>query len=86
MYALHNFVGDIGVALLIGGFLLLQTGYFRQEGVWYSVTNLLSAICLMYSLYYEPNSASFKINVFWIIISLIGICKWYRTRKSNIGS
>ena len=80
---LPDFIGYIGVALLIITYALLQTDRIDPKGFWYSFNNMIVAILVTVSLLYTMNKASMVIEVFWFIISVYGIIMYFR-RKENL--
>jgi type III secretory pathway component EscU len=72
---ISDIVGGVGVTLVILSFFLLQVGKMRAESMTYLMFNLLGAIMLLFSLYYNWNSASVVIEILWFTISLYGIIK-----------
>jgi len=79
---LPDFIGYIGVALLIITYALLQTDRIDPKGFWYSFNNMIVAILVTVSLLYTMNKASMVIEVFWFIISVYGIIMYFK-RKEN---
>ena len=73
-------VGISGVAIILIVYYLLQIERMKSDDLAYSVTNLLGALLIVVSLFYRFNLASFVIEVFWILISLIGIVRYFRKR------
>ena len=82
-YTWSDFVGNIGVALLIVTFYLNIAGKLNTKGFWYSFNNLVVAILLGINLYYKPNISSIIIEIFWSVISIYGLIQWYRSRQSE---
>lgn len=82
-YNWSDFIGNIGVLLLIGTFALLQFDKIDAKGFWYSFNNLIVALLLLVNLYYKPNISAIAIEVFWILLSLIGLYRWYK-RETDI--
>ena len=82
-YTWSDFIGNIGVLLLVGTFALLQFDKINAKGFWYSFNNLIVAILLLVNLYYKPNISAIAIEVFWIMLSLIGLYNWYK-RETDI--
>lgn len=80
-YTWSDFVGNIGVALLIGTFAMLQFDKIDAKGFWYSFNNLMVAILLMINLYFKPNLSSIIIEIFWILLSIYGLVKFYKSRS-----
>ena len=82
-YEWSDFVGNIGVALLVGSFYLNIAGKIDSAGFWYSFNNMVVAILLGINLYFKPNISSILIEVFWFIISAYGLIKWYNSRRTK---
>ena len=82
-YTWSDFVGNIGVALLIGTFAMLQFDKINAKGFWYSFNNLIVAILLMINLYFKPNLSSIIIEVFWILLSIYGLVKYFKSRSKE---
>ena len=81
MLSIPDFIGFVGVALLIGTYALLQFDRIDPKGFWYSFNNMMVAILVTVSLVYTPNLASIVIEFFWFIISLYGIVMYFRRKK-----
>lgn len=79
----HDIVGILGVALILLCYLLLQVGMMAAEDLRYSVLNLTGATMILYSLYYEFNFAAVLIESFWVLISLIGIIRYFRRQSAG---
>ncbi|MDO9266613.1 MAG: hypothetical protein Q7U00_05965 [Sulfurimonas sp.] len=74
-------VGIVGVAMVLATYFLLQSEKIDSKGFLYSFLNFVGALLIVYSLLYSWNLASFIIEFFWILISLYGLKKWYRSKK-----
>ena len=72
-----DFVGSIGVAVIILTYILLQTEKIRSEQLIYSILNGLGAGLIAFSLVYSFNFAAFVVEVLWVLISLYGIVKYF---------
>lgn len=81
MYTIYDFIGNVGVFLIITAFLLLQLNKIKSENIYYSLMNLFGATFVIISLINNFNFSAFIIEAFWIIISLIGIVNFYRNRN-----
>ncbi|MAT65854.1 MAG: hypothetical protein CMN57_09440 [Gammaproteobacteria bacterium] len=68
-----DIVGAVGVVLVVGTYVLLQSQRMSADDLSYSALNLLGAILIGYSLLYSFNLASFVIEVFWAAASLWGV-------------
>jgi hypothetical protein len=81
-YEWYDFVGNIGVFLILLSYLLLQLNKMRSDSIIYSALNGLGALFILVSLYFRFNLSAFIIESFWFVFSLIGIIKVF-TRKEN---
>ena len=80
--AWHDVIGAMGVALIVGSYFLLQTGWFRA-GFRYSVANALGAAMILYSLVFNFNLAAFMVEAFWLAISIYGIRRSRLARRRS---
>ena len=76
-----NLIGLIGVVLVLAGYILLQIEYIKQSTPIFSWLNILGSICLIYSLWFNWNVASFTIEVAWLLISLFGLFRALKYKK-----
>lgn len=81
-YPLHEIIGNIGVFLIVGTYFLIQIGKMPTNGLSYSIYNGLGAAFILYSLYFEFNMSAFLVEFFWVIISLIGIIRYFRNSNN----
>ncbi len=75
-------IGILGAALIVVAYFRLQIGRLDPASLHYSVANSLGALGIIYSLYYEFNLSAFVIEFFWLVISLYGVFRTLRLRKS----
>jgi hypothetical protein len=80
---IHDVIGIIGVFFILVSYVLLQIEKIRAKSLSYSVINLIGAVLILYSLFYNWNLASVIIEFFWIIISLFGIGKSLHSHKKH---
>jgi hypothetical protein len=76
-YAWYDFLGNVGVGLIILTYILLQTERLKSESLWYSSLNALGASLIIVSLVYNFNFSAFIVEFFWVLISLFGIGKYF---------
>jgi hypothetical protein len=79
----HDLMGIIGVSIIITAYFLLQIGKLYTENILFSILNIIGSTLILYSLYFNWNLASVVIECFWILISLIGVYKYFN--KKNKG-
>jgi len=75
-YAWYDIVGTLGVAIIIGTYILLQVERIRSEQLAYSILNAAGASLILVSLYFDFNFPSFIVEFFWLLISLFGVGKY----------
>lgn len=80
---LTDIVGLTGVAVILFTYFLLQTEKIASTSPGYSLLNILGSALIMVSLTVNWNLASAVIEVFWIMISLIGVYKYLKKRKAE---
>lgn len=78
----HQWIGLTGAATLVMSYLLLQLGRLSVDGFRYSAANAAGAGLLCVSLAYDFNLSALIIEVFWVLASLVGIGRWYRSRST----
>jgi hypothetical protein len=71
-YALHDVIGNIGVVLIVGSYLMVQIGRMSAVHMPYIVLNGLGALFILFSLYFDFNMSAFLVEVIWLLISLLG--------------
>lgn len=76
-YAWYDFVGSIGVGIIILTYIWLQLGKIRSESFMYSLLNVCGASLIIFSLIYNFNFSAFIVEFFWLLISLFGIGKYF---------
>jgi len=79
-YQWHDLVGNLGVACVLGTYLLMQLGRMDIHQPGYSTLNAIGAVLIIVSLVYDFNLSSFIIEIAWLAISLYGLLRWYRSR------
>ncbi len=75
-------IGMLGTFLIVLTYYLLQLERIDPKALAYNLLNLTGAACLLFSLCFNFNLASFVIELFWIGASLIGLWKYYQRRSS----
>jgi hypothetical protein len=79
-YEWHDFVGNVGVLLILASYLLLQMQRLSALGWVYSVANGVGALLVLISLTQEFNLSAFLMELVWLLISIYGLREWYRRR------
>ena len=80
---MSDLVGYVGAAVLVLAYFFNQTGRLRSQDWRYPGLNLLgSGLVNTVSLLFHMNAPSLAIEIFWSTISLYGIGKSLRKRRS----
>lgn len=80
-FDLFDFAGFIGVLLIVIGYLFLQLDKLSSSSLSFSLLNAVGSLLIMFSLVYKFNVSAFLIEVFWFLISLLGLSKWLIARR-----
>lgn len=80
-YGIHDLIGNIGVAIILLAYLLVQTGRLDARGLGYSVVNAAGAGLIVISLAVDFNLSAFIVEASWTMISLYGIARALRERR-----
>ena len=76
-YSLYDFLGNVGVSLIIITYLLLQLGRMSSTTFKFSFLNAIGALLIIISLFYQFNLSAFIIEAFWLLISCMGLYKFF---------
>jgi len=72
-YSIFDFLGNIGVFLILIMYLFLQVKKVSFDSLIYSLLNAIGALLILVSLFYNFNLSAFVIESFWLLISIYGI-------------
>ena len=72
-YHWYDRLGMIGVMTILWCYFSLQLGKIKSEELIFSLLNGVGAIFILISLLYEFNLSAFLVELFWLLISLMGI-------------
>jgi hypothetical protein len=78
---IYNSVGTLGVACILGAYFLLQTERTHANHWVYNTLNLAGACMILFSLIFDFNLPSFIVETSWIIITLIGFWRNWRSKQ-----
>ena len=79
-YGLLDLLGNIGVVLLMIAYLMLQLNRLRSDQLAYSLLNLIGASLIVITLLVNFNLSALLMEVFWVLISFIGIYRYFRLK------
>lgn len=75
---LSDYIGLVGVALLLIAFYLLNINRLSAKHLGYQILNFLGSGLILVSLFFDWNLSAVVIEVAWMFISLIGIYNIYQ--------
>ncbi len=79
-YGPLDFIGNVGVVVLMVAYLMLQLNKLSSAGLAYSLLNAIGASLIIASLVYDFNLSALLMEVFWVLISLLGIYRYFRLK------
>ena len=79
-YGLLDLVGNVGVVILMVTYLLLQLNKIRSDDPKYSLLNAAGASLIVVSLLVNFNLSALLMEVFWVLISFVGIYRYFRLK------
>ena len=79
-YGPLDFIGNVGVVVLMVTYLMLQLNKLSSDGLAYSVLNAAGASLIVVSLIYDFNLSALLMEVFWVLISFVGIYRYFRLK------
>lgn len=74
-YSIYDFLGNVGVFLIVLMYLALHTDRVDSDSVIFSLLNAVGAVLILISLWVNFNLSSVIIEIFWLAISLFGLFK-----------
>lgn len=83
-YELVDFLGLIGVGIIVVTYLWLQLGKLRSNALAYSLLNAIGASLIVLSLLVDFNLSALLMEVFWVLISLIGVYRYFRLKTVRL--
>jgi len=79
-YGPLDLVGNVGVVILMVTYLLLQLDKLRSTDLSYSLLNAAGASLIVVSLLVDFNLSALVMEVFWVLISFVGIYRHFRLK------
>jgi hypothetical protein len=80
-YGPLDLVGNIGVVILMITYLMLQLNKLSSDSLSYSVLNAVGAGLIVISLLFDFNLSALLMEVFWVLISFVGIYRYFRLKS-----
>lgn len=80
-YDWHDFLGNLGVFLVIGSYFWMQIGRISGQSPAYSMVNAIGATLILVSLYFDFNLSAALVEAFWLVISILGVTLGVRRNR-----
>jgi hypothetical protein len=80
-YGPLDFIGNVGVVVLVITYGMLQLNKLSSDSLAYSLLNAAGASLIVVSLIYDFNLSALLMEVFWVLISLLGIYRYFRLKS-----
>jgi multidrug transporter EmrE-like cation transporter len=80
-YGPLDLIGNVGVVVLMITYLMLQLNKLSSDGLAYSLLNAIGASLIIVSLLFDFNLSALLMEVFWVLISLVGIYRYFRLKS-----
>jgi len=79
---LHDILGTTGVGFIIVMYIMLQTERIDPRRMAFSIFNAVGSILILISLAYEFNFSAVLIEGVWLIVSVYGLWRAWRTHHA----
>lgn len=76
-----DLIGIIGVFIIMIVYMLLHLEKMDAKDLSFSLLNTIGAFFIIISLLFDWNLASFLMESTWMLISLYGTLKYFKTKK-----
>jgi len=78
----YDWAGLSGVAVILLAYFLLQASRLRGDALVYQLMNAIGASLVLISLLYAFNLSAFLMELAWLGVSIYGIVRGRRKRRS----
>ena len=78
MDLIFQLIGIFGAAFVLIGFAMMKFNKWKNEDLYYNLSNGVGSILLVLNAIYFKNVAFIILNVFWTVLSIKDIVKLYR--------
>mgnify|MGYP004302156181 FL=1 len=78
----HDILGTTGVGFIVVMYVMLQTERIDPRRMAFSIFNAVGSILILISLAYEFNFSAVLIEGVWLIVSVYGLWRAWRTHHA----
>ena len=79
---IFNTIGILGMVAILVAYFMQQMGRWESNEPKYLLPNIGGASGLLISLLWNWNLPSFLLECAWLLISRVGLIKYYRSRQT----
>jgi hypothetical protein len=79
--SIYDLAGFLGAAIIVVAYLAMQQRWLNALDWRFSAANLLGSLLILISLWFEWNFPSVVIEIFWALISLMGLARSLAERR-----
>ena len=80
-YGVHDLLGNVGVAMILIAYMMVQLGRLDARGLVASLVNAAGAGLVVLSLSVDFNLSAFVVESAWCAISLFGVARSLAARR-----
>ena len=75
-----DWIGVLGSVMIAGAYLAVSRSWVHAEKPTFNLLNLVGALLILFSLYFEPVPGAILIEVFWIMIAGYALFSYFSKR------
>jgi len=79
--SIYDIAGFAGAAIIVAAYFAMQQRWLNALDWRFPVANLLGSLLILVSLWFEWNFPSVVIEIFWALISLMGMIRSLAERR-----
>ena len=79
--SIYDLAGFLGAAIIVITYFAMQQRWLNALDWRFPAANLLGALLILVSLWFEWNFPSVVIEIFWVLISLMGLIRSLAERR-----
>ena len=80
-FSIYDLAGFLGAAIIVTAYFAMQQRWLNALNWRFPAANLLGSLLILVSLWFEWNFPSVVIEIFWALISLMGLVRSLAERR-----
>ena len=81
--SIYDLAGFLGAAIIVVAYSAVTQGWLNALDWRFPAANVLGSLLILVSLWFEWNFPSVVIEVFWVLISLMGLARSLAERRRH---